>query len=68
VYSTCSIEAEENEAVVEEFLAGTPSAQLEPARDFLDRSAPWCGRYVQTLPGRETGDGSFAARIRRGQQ
>jgi len=65
VYSTCSIEAEENEAVIEEFLAATPSARLEPARDFLNRSA-WCDRYVQTLPGRDAGDGSFAARLRRG--
>ena len=65
VYSTCSIEVEENEAVVEDFLAATPSAHLEPARDFLDPEAPWCGRYVQTLPGRDAGDGSFAARLRR---
>ncbi len=67
VYSTCSLEDEENAQVVERFLSTTPSAQLEPARGFFP-GQPWAGAYVQTLPGRESGDGCFAARIRRGTQ
>lgn len=64
VYSTCSVEPEENEMVVERFLECNPEAELEPAsRFFPDR--PWAGRFIQALPGREPGDGSFAARIRR---
>ena len=64
VYSTCSLEEEENEQVVERFLAHTPSAQLERADlRFADR--PWAHRYIQTIPGHHPGDGSFAARIRK---
>jgi 16S rRNA (cytosine967-C5)-methyltransferase len=47
VYSTCSLEPEENEAVVEAALA-LPSALL---------------RYWRRLPGRDRGDGFFAAVI-----
>ncbi|MEE3257739.1 MAG: 16S rRNA (cytosine(967)-C(5))-methyltransferase RsmB [Candidatus Latescibacterota bacterium] len=66
VYSTCSLEREENEAIVERFLAQMPSAQLERADTrFPDRS--WAGRYVLTIPGHHPGDGSFAARIRKAQ-
>ncbi|MBI2501865.1 MAG: 16S rRNA (cytosine(967)-C(5))-methyltransferase RsmB [Candidatus Latescibacteria bacterium] len=67
VYSTCSLETEENDGVVERFLGATPAARLEPAAPFFP-DQPWAGAYVQTLPGREPGDGCFAARIRRGIQ
>ena len=64
VYSTCSLEHEENAGVVERFLAATRNAVLEPAGGpFPGRS--WSGDYLETLPGREPGDGSFAARIRK---
>jgi len=51
VYSTCSLEAEENESVVEEALsaAGPRFALIETAR---------------RLPGRDPGDGFFAAVIK----
>ena len=64
VYSTCSLEQEENAGVVERFLQHTPDAALEPAKRFFP-NCPWADRYLQTLPGREPGDGSFAARIRK---
>ena len=63
VYSTCSLEPEENEQVVAAFLEQTPNAALEPAHRFF--RAPWAAAYVQTVPGREVGDGAFAARIRK---
>lgn len=65
VYSTCSLEEEENEAIVERFLQQTPTAQLERA-DAHFPAQPWAGRYVLTIPGQHPGDGSFAARIRKG--
>ena len=64
VYSTCSLEEEENDAVVDRFLAGRDDAVLEVASQWFP-SQPWAARTVQTLPGREPGDGAYAARIRR---
>jgi 16S rRNA (cytosine967-C5)-methyltransferase len=64
VYSTCSLEREENEEIVEQFLAGENSAQLEVASEFLSEHT-CADRYVQTVPGRHVGDGAFAARIRK---
>ena len=65
VYSTCSLEEEENEAIVERFLKQTPTARLERA-DAHFPAQPWADRYVLTIPGQHAGDGSFAARIRKG--
>ena len=64
VYSTCSLEEEENEAIVERFLKQTPTAQLERADTHFPAQS-WAGRYVLTIPGQHAGDGSFAARIRK---
>jgi 16S rRNA (cytosine967-C5)-methyltransferase len=64
VYSTCSLEEEENDAVVDRFLAGRADALLEVASPWFPGRS-WAARTVQTLPGREPGDGAYAARIRR---
>jgi 16S rRNA (cytosine967-C5)-methyltransferase len=64
VYSTCSIEPEENEEIVESFLARNSTALLEEASSFLPDDSR-AQRYVQTRPGQHVGDGSFAARIRK---
>lgn len=64
VYSTCSIEEEENDAVVDRFLASYRDARLEPASEQFPEQ-PWAARTIQTLPGRDEGDGAYAARIRR---
>ena len=57
LYATCSLEAEENEQVLDSLLAsGIPLAPL-PAAD---------GQWRRTwLPGESGGDGFFAARLRR---
>ena len=52
VYSTCSLEPEENEEVVRRILAETPILRLEAGRD--------------SLPFRDGFDGAFAAKLVRG--
>lgn len=65
IYSTCSLEPEENERQVEGFLAEHPEWTLEPPpagsvpADVLD------GGMLRALPQRHGVDGAFAARLRR---
>jgi 16S rRNA (cytosine967-C5)-methyltransferase len=77
VYSTCSLEPEENSIVAEVFLKEEPSARLldigerlETMRNegSLHRGAAKLlrGSYLQTLPGALPCDGFFAAMLTRG--
>jgi 16S rRNA (cytosine967-C5)-methyltransferase len=65
VYSTCSLEPEENDEQVDAFLADNSSWVLEPppegsvSPDLID-----AGR-LRVLPHRHGTDGAFAARLRR---
>lgn len=77
VYSTCSLEREENEAVVEAALDGTAEfkvADFERELEQLQRSGEMCwkditsllaGHYLRTTPGVHPCDGFFAALIER---
>jgi 16S rRNA (cytosine967-C5)-methyltransferase len=67
IYSTCSLEPEENEAQVETFLAEHPGWTLEPPAagavpaETMDQG----GRgYLRVLPQVHGADGAFAARLR----
>jgi len=77
VYSTCSLEREENEAVIEEVLADHPNYHLLAVRDELGRlcasgELAWqdldslvSGKFLRTLPGVHPCEGFFAALIER---
>ncbi|WP_256561412.1 RsmB/NOP family class I SAM-dependent RNA methyltransferase [Pyxidicoccus xibeiensis] len=71
VYATCSVMPEEDEAVVEGFLAKHPDFTLEPVGDVLgaERAALAAeGPYLRALPPRVPGGGFFAARLRKSGQ
>lgn len=65
VYSTCSLEHEENELRVETFLAGRPGWRLEPPAGVLNPALLEGAGYLCVLPQRQGVDGAFAARLRR---
>lgn len=63
IYATCSIDIEENEAIVEAFLQQHPSFHLQTAGAFVSSTFVTDKGYVKTLPHRHAIDGSFAARF-----
>ena len=77
VYSTCSLEREENEAVVEAALDGTAEFKVADCKEELEQlrqSGEMCwkdiaslltGPYLRTIPGVHPCDGFFAALIER---
>ncbi|HEX6881705.1 MAG TPA: 16S rRNA (cytosine(967)-C(5))-methyltransferase RsmB [Terriglobales bacterium] len=77
VYSTCSLETEENSAVVEEALSSQPGFRLSSCRDELlklqeagelvwdDVDSMVRGAFLRTLPGVHPCDGFFAAILER---
>ncbi len=65
IYSTCSLEPEENDAQVESFLAENPEWVLEPPPDGAVPPAALDAGRLRVLPQRHSTDGAFAARLRR---
>jgi 16S rRNA (cytosine967-C5)-methyltransferase len=73
IYSSCSLETEENAAVVDEVLRSEPALRIAPVREELEHlrasgELVWSdvdslvkGPYLRTLPGVQPCDGFFAA-------
>jgi 16S rRNA (cytosine967-C5)-methyltransferase len=65
VYSTCSLEPEENEEQIAAFLEKHPEFRLDPPPDGAVAQATLDGGMLRVLPQRHGSDGAFAARLRR---
>jgi 16S rRNA (cytosine967-C5)-methyltransferase len=65
VYSTCSLELEENDEQVDRFLSEHPGWKLEPPPDGVVPSTVLDAGRLRVLPQRHRTDGAFAARLRR---
>ncbi|HVF38641.1 MAG TPA: 16S rRNA (cytosine(967)-C(5))-methyltransferase RsmB [Gemmatimonadaceae bacterium] len=67
IYSTCSLEPEENDAQVEEFLARNRDWTLEPPPQGVVPAETIDRGFLRVLPHVHGTDGAFAARLRRSQ-
>jgi 16S rRNA (cytosine967-C5)-methyltransferase len=67
VYATCTLTREENEEIVESFMAQHKEFELEAAARYLPEQATHMVRekYFVALPHRDNTDGFFAARMRK---
>ncbi|HJU88404.1 MAG TPA: RsmB/NOP family class I SAM-dependent RNA methyltransferase, partial [Gemmatimonadaceae bacterium] len=65
VYSTCTLEPEENDAQVEAFLRESPEWKLEPPPEGTVPAQVLDAGRLRLLPQRHGVDGAFAARLRR---
>ena len=63
VYSTCTIEPEENFTLVKKFLEKHPEFSIDPAQKFVNEKLVHPDGYVETYPHRHGIDGSFAIRL-----
>lgn len=65
IYSTCSLEPEENDVQIETFLADHPEFTLEPPPDGVVPASTLDAGRLRVLPQKHGTDGAFAARLRR---
>lgn len=65
VYSTCTIEPEENEERVVAFLNRHPDFSVESAKGYVPEAMVTPEGYYRTFPPRDQTDGAFGARLRK---
>lgn len=63
VYSTCTVEYEENEAIVKGFLDKNPDWEIDKAQNYLNEDVCTDDGFMQTFPHRHSCDGAFGARL-----
>ncbi|MEP6493165.1 MAG: transcription antitermination factor NusB [bacterium] len=66
VYSTCSLEPEENDEQVQYFLERHPGWRIDPPPEGSVPATVLDNGVLRVLPQRHATDGAFAARLRRG--
>ncbi len=65
VYSTCTIEPEENAELIQRFVTRHPEFSIEPASHFVPPAVVNPDGAIETLPQRHGMDGSYAVRLRK---
>ncbi len=65
VYSTCTIEPEENFEVIQKFLSLHPDFHIENASIYVDHELVNKNGFIETFPHKHLMDGSFAVRLRK---
>lgn len=67
VYSTCSLENEENRGVVEEFIKDNPNFKIVPAKTTISDKQLLSsnGDYLEITPNKNANDAIFAARLQK---
>ncbi len=65
IYSTCSLEAEENDAQVDGLLSEQPDFRIEPPGQGTVPDAVLDGGRLRVLPQKQGVDGAFAVRLRK---
>jgi 16S rRNA (cytosine967-C5)-methyltransferase len=65
VYSTCSLEPEENEGVARGFLDDHREFELERAESFVPKDVVEPEGWMKTYPDRHGMDGGFAAAMKK---
>ena len=65
IYSTCSLEPEENELQVQDFLAKNPDFKLDPPPSGVVPAETLDNGFLRVLPQVHGTDGAYASRLRR---